>query len=51
LFLPSISGTKLSFLKEILRDEKLALRQNEVINMEVPNYPEISVKSLYDDAL
>jgi hypothetical protein len=51
LFLPSISGTKLSFLRDILKEEKLALKQNEVISMEVPNYQEISVKNLYDDAM
>ena len=51
LFLPSISGTKLSFLRDILKEEKLALKQNEVISMEVPNYQEISVKNLYEDAM
>ena len=29
----------------------MALKQNEVIHMDVPNYPEISVKNLYEDAL
>ena len=37
IFLPSIHGT--------------TLKTNEVVHLEVPAYPEISVKNLYDDAL
>jgi hypothetical protein len=51
VFLPSMSGTKLSFMRDILSGEKLTLKQNEVNHMTVPNYPEISVKNLYDDAI
>ena len=46
-----MNGTKLSFMRELLCDEKMALKQNDLLNMEVPNYPELSVKNLYDDAL
>jgi hypothetical protein len=46
-----MEGTKLSFVKAILSDEKKALKKNEVVLMEVPNYPEISVKNLYEDAM
>ncbi len=51
IFLPSINGTSLSFLKDILKDEKRALRTNEVIHLDVPQYTEISVKNLYEDAM
>jgi hypothetical protein len=47
VFLPSMSGTKLSFMRDILSGAKLTLKQNEVNHMTVPNYPEISVKNLY----
>jgi len=39
-----MSGTRLSFLRDILKEDKQALKQNEVVHMEVPNYQEISVK-------
>ncbi len=51
IFLPSMQGTTLAFMKDILKDEKRALRTNEVVHLEVPLYPEISVKNLYEDAL
>ncbi len=51
IFLPSIQGTTLSFLKDILKDEKRALRTNEVVHLDIPLYAEISVKNLYEDAL
>ena len=44
-------GTKLSFMRDILSEQKLHLKQNEVNHMEVPAYQEISVKNLYDDAM
>jgi hypothetical protein len=37
-------------MRDILKDEKKALRTNEVVHLEVPLYPEISVKNLYEDA-
>jgi len=51
VFLPSMAGTKISFMRDILKEEKLALKQNEVVHMEIPNYQEISVKNLYADAI
>jgi hypothetical protein len=51
VFLPSMKGTKLSFLRDILADKKLHLKQNVVIRLEVPAYQELSVKNLYDDAM
>ena len=51
VFLPSIHGTTLSFLRDILKDEKRALRTNEVVHLDIPLYAEISVKNLYEDAL
>lgn len=51
LFLPTMEGTKISFLRAILCEDKKALKNSEVNLMEVPNYPEISVKNLYDDAM
>ncbi len=38
-------------MRDILKDEKRALRANEVVHLDVPLYPEISVKNLYEDAL
>ena len=38
VFLPSMQGTKLSFLRDILADKKMHLKQNEVIRMEIPAY-------------
>jgi hypothetical protein len=46
-----MAGTKISFMRDILKEEKLALKQNEVVHMEIPNYQEISVKNLYADAI
>jgi hypothetical protein len=51
VFLPSIHGTTLAFMRDILKNEKRALRTNEVVHLEIPLYPEISVKNLYDDAM
>ena len=51
VFLPSIGGTKLSFIRDIVADKKLHLKQNEINHMEVPVYPELSVKNMYDDAM
>jgi hypothetical protein len=38
-------------MRDILKDEKRALKANEVIHLDVPCYAEISVKNLYEDAL
>ena len=46
-----MKGTKLSFMRDILSEKKLHLKQNEVIRLDIPAYQEISVKNLYDDAL
>lgn len=51
LFLPSMEGTKLGFMRDILKDEKKALRQNDIMMLEIPNYTEISVKNMYEDAM
>jgi len=51
VFLPTMKGTKLSFMRDILSDKKLHLKQNEVIRLEIPAYQEISVKNLYEDAM
>jgi hypothetical protein len=46
-----MKGTRLSFMRDILADKKKALKQSDVQIIEVPNYPELSVKSLYPDAM
>jgi len=46
-----MKATKLSFLRDILADKKSHLKQNEVIWLEIPNYQELSVKNLYEDAM
>jgi hypothetical protein len=46
-----MKATKLSFIRDILSDKKLHLKQNEVIRLEIPNYQELSVKNLYEDAM
>jgi hypothetical protein len=51
VFLPSCNATKLSFLRDLLSETKHHLKRNEVILMAIPNYKEISVKNLYDDAM
>ena len=47
VFMPSMKGTKLIFMRDILSEKKLHLKQNEVIRLEIPAYQEISVKNLY----
>jgi hypothetical protein len=51
VYLPSIKGTKVGFMRDILSDKKSYLRANEVNHMKVPLYQEISVKNLYEDAM
>jgi hypothetical protein len=51
VFLPSMQGTKVGFMRDILSEAKSCLKQNEVNHMEVPCYQEISVKNLYADAM
>ena len=51
VFLPTIKGTKLSFMRDVLADKKLHLKQNEVIRLDIPAYQELFVKNLYEDAL
>jgi DNA helicase IV len=51
LFLPSLHGTKIHFIRAILSDKKQALKQAEVRHFVVPKYEELSVKNLYEDAL
>ena len=46
-----MKGIKLSFMRDILSDKKLHLKQNEVIRLDIPAYQEISVKNLYEDAM
>jgi hypothetical protein len=38
-------------MRDFLSDKKLHLKQNDVNRMEVPNYQELSVKNLYEDAM
>ena len=45
VFLPTMKGTKLIFLRDILSEKKLHLKQNEVIRLEIPAYQELSVKN------
>ena len=51
IFLRSMHGTKLSFLRDLLSEKKHHLKRNEVIYLTVPNYKELSVKNIYDDAM
>ena len=51
VFLPSMHGTKVSFMRDILSETKSFLRKNEVNRMEVQCYQEISVKNLYEDEI
>ena len=44
-------GTKLSFLRDLLSEKKQHLKRNEVIYLTVPNYKELSVKNIYEDAM
>ena len=38
VFLPTMKGTKLSFMRDILSDTQRHLKQNEINHMEVPNF-------------
>jgi hypothetical protein len=38
VFLPTMKGTKLSFMRDILGDKKLHLKQNEIIRLDIPAY-------------
>ncbi len=49
--MPSVAGTSIGFMRDLLSESKKHLKQNEVNMMEVPFYAEISVKNLYPDAL
>jgi len=49
--LPSISATKISFLKAILADEKKVLKAEDVVKVNVPLYPELSIKDMYPEAM
>ena len=51
VFLPSLHGTKVGFMRDLLSEARLCLKQNEVNRMEVPCYQEISVKNFYEDAI
>ena len=51
VFLSTMKGTKLSFMRDILADKKQHLKQNEVIRLDIPAYQELSVKNLYEDAM
>jgi hypothetical protein len=51
VFLPTMKGTKLSFMRDVLADKKLHLKQNEIIRLDIPAYQELSVKNLYEDAM
>jgi hypothetical protein len=46
-----MEGTKISFMKSIMCNEKKALKSDQIKHVEIPNYPEISVKNLYDDVM
>ena len=51
MYLPSIKGTKVGFMRDSLSEKKSFLHANEVNHMKVPLYQEISVKNMYDDAM
>ena len=38
VFLPTMHGTKVGFMRDILSEKKSHLRLNEVNHMEVPHY-------------
>ena len=44
-------GTKIGFMRDLLSETKMCLKQNEVNHMELPHYHKISVKNMYEDAL
>ena len=46
VFLPTMKGTKRSFMRDVVVDTKLHLKQNEVIRLDLPAYKELSVKNL-----
>ena len=51
VFLPTMKGTRIGFMRDILSEKKLHLIQNEVIRLKIPSYEEISVKNIYPNAM
>ena len=51
LYLPSFGATKIVFLKALIRDEKKALKQSQLVHLVIPHYEEISVVNMYEDAM
>ena len=51
VFLPTMKGANLSFMRDVLADKKLHLKQNEVIHLDIPGYQELSVNNLYENAM
>ena len=49
--MPSLKCTKLSHLQAILQGKKKAVKQSLVPARKVPNWPELSVKNLYREAI
>ena len=47
VILPTMKGTNLSLMQDVLADKKLHLKQNEVTPLDIPAYYELSVKNLY----
>jgi len=46
-----MKATKIGFMRDILSEKKLHLKNNEINQMKVPLFQEISVKNLYADAM
>ena len=46
VFLPTMKGTKLSFMRDVLADNKVHLKLKEVIRLDISGYQELSVKNL-----
>ena len=45
---PPLRSTTMAFIRDILRFRRKVLKQNEVHMLDVPNYPEFTVKRLYE---
>lgn len=51
VFLPTLHGTSMDFMRDILNEKKKHLKAKEVIHLDVPAYQELSVKNMYADAM
>jgi len=51
MYIPTFEGTPLSFLQQIMSTEKKFFKKSETFNAVIPNWPELSVKRIWPEAI